>query len=239
MFFGQDYFRASVHPLVAGSFVLSIFLGYELGIYLLGAGDGLAWRTGLDAGLRLIIRQRLSPKLEWMPAGTLGLALLVYCGMHWRDRPAEFLGTWAGMIVESILLALPLLWLAHWCGSLEFSDSVRGQIGFGSHGASIVASLGAGVYEEVVFRGLLLWSLLVGGRCLGLRGWVKFLWAGGASAVLFACAHHVPPFQEPYQKTVFLFRVFAGLYFAILFWFRGLGIAAGVHACYDILASFQ
>ena len=34
---------------------------------------------------------------------------------------------------------------------------------------------------------------------------------------------------------VFLFRVLAGLYFASLYQFRGFAVAAGTHACYDVL----
>jgi hypothetical protein len=34
---------------------------------------------------------------------------------------------------------------------------------------------------------------------------------------------------------VFLFRTMAGVYFALLFQFRGFAVAAGAHACYDVL----
>ncbi|GBD35414.1 hypothetical protein HRbin36_00526 [bacterium HR36] len=59
----------------------------------------------------------------------------------------------------------------------------------------------------------------------------------GVSSFVFALAHHIPPFSEPYQREIFVFRVLAGAYFAMLYWLRGLGVAAGGHACYDILAS--
>jgi len=35
----------------------------------------------------------------------------------------------------------------------------------------------------------------------------------------------------------FLFRMLAGVYFAVLYALRGFGIAAGTHAFYDILAA--
>ena len=42
-----------------------------------------------------------------------------------------------------------------------------------------------------------------------------------ASAALFAAAHHVGPFGEAFDGYVFLFRSLAGLYFALLYQFRG------------------
>ena len=37
------------------------------------------------------------------------------------------------------------------------------------------------------------------------------------------------------DSYVFLFRTMAGIYFAAVYHLRGFGIAAGAHACYDVL----
>ena len=37
------------------------------------------------------------------------------------------------------------------------------------------------------------------------------------------------------DSYVFLFRMMAGVFFALLFQLRGFGVAAGTHACYDVL----
>jgi membrane protease YdiL (CAAX protease family) len=55
------------------------------------------------------------------------------------------------------------------------------------------------------------------------------------SATVFAAAHHVGPYGEPFDDFVFLFRAVAGLYFAALYQTRGFGVAVGAHACYDVL----
>ena len=59
--------------------------------------------------------------------------------------------------------------------------------------------------------------------------------AAAASALLFAAAHHIGPYGEKMNTYVFLFRTMAGLYFATLYQFRGFAVAAGTHACYDVL----
>jgi hypothetical protein len=50
-----------------------------------------------------------------------------------------------------------------------------------------------------------------------------------------AAAHHVGPFGEPFDRYVFVFRLLAGLYFAVVYRLRGFGIAAGAHALYGVV----
>ena len=39
---------------------------------------------------------------------------------------------------------------------------------------------------------------------------------------------------EPFRLVPFLFRTVAGIYLAVVFWFRGYGPAAGCHAAYNL-----
>jgi len=238
MFFAPGYLRATRHPLMSGSFVLALLLIYELGIYLCSGGDDLPWRTGLDAGIRLLLRPQGSAYLEWLPLAAVGLTLVVYCCLRRAERPSEWLGTWAGMVVESFLLALPLLMLARtWDAGVI--TSVSGQTRTANPTAIFLSSLGAGVYEEFFFRLVLISLLARIGGWFGLNVGSRTVLALGLSAITFALAHHIPPFNEPYQKSLLLFRTIAGVYFGLLFWLRGLGIAAGAHACYDLVASLS
>jgi membrane protease YdiL (CAAX protease family) len=88
-----------------------------------------------------------------------------------------------------------------------------------------------------LFR-LVLFSCLV--RLLRLaeiNGVVAVALAASASALLFSAAHHIGPYGQPYSNYMFLFRLIAGLYFAVLFQVRGFGIAVGAHACYNLMVS--
>jgi len=55
------------------------------------------------------------------------------------------------------------------------------------------------------------------------------------SSLLFSGAHYIGPAADQYSHFSFLFRVCAGMYFAGLFFCRGLGIAIGAHTAYDLL----
>ena len=59
----------------------------------------------------------------------------------------------------------------------------------------------------------------------------------GLGHAVLGAAHHLGPFGQDYGNYVFIFRLLAGLYFALLFHFRGFGVAVGTHACYNVMVS--
>jgi hypothetical protein len=54
------------------------------------------------------------------------------------------------------------------------------------------------------------------------------------SAVAFSLYHYKPSGTEPFQWESFVFRTLAGIYFGVIFAWRGFGLTAGAHAGYDI-----
>jgi hypothetical protein len=100
----------------------------------------------------------------------------------------------------------------------------------------LIMSIGAGVYEETVFRlGLLTGFVLLFERLFGLRRWVAALLGLVLSAAAFSAVHHIGPYGDKLAIGVFTFRLLAGLLFGLLFWFRGFAVAVYTHAIYDVL----
>jgi membrane protease YdiL (CAAX protease family) len=99
----------------------------------------------------------------------------------------------------------------------------------------VVTFVGAGIYEEVLFRLVLFYILGWLFWLLGLTPLVSAVLVALVSAFLFSAAHHIGPYGQPFNTYVFLFRVLAGLYFGLLYLLRGFGIAVGTHAFYDVL----
>ena len=98
-----------------------------------------------------------------------------------------------------------------------------------------VMSLGAGVWEETVFRlGIMTGIVLLLERLLGLGRWLAVTIALLVSSVLFSAMHHIPPYGDPFAIGVFTFRVLAGAFFGLLYWFRGFAVAVYTHALYDL-----
>ncbi len=100
----------------------------------------------------------------------------------------------------------------------------------------LMLSLGAGLFEELVFRVMLVGALSFGlRRWSGLRPTVAGAIAVLAGALVFAAAHYVGAYGDPFTVQSFAFRAIAGLFFSALFVLRGFGIAAWTHALYDVM----
>lgn len=98
-----------------------------------------------------------------------------------------------------------------------------------------IMSIGAGLYEEAVFRlGLLTLCVYLAERVVGMKRWAALLMGLAASSLAFSAMHHIPPYGDPLSLGVFTFRTLAGVFFALLFWFRGFAVAVYTHALYDI-----
>jgi membrane protease YdiL (CAAX protease family) len=136
------------------------------------------------------------------------------------------------MLVESLLLALPLLALgisvAQWHIHIPLAANAQAWQN------NAVLSLGAGIYEEFVFRlGLMTLISIVTADIFGLHKGLSNLLMVSGSAVLFSLYHYLG--AEPFQVQSFVFRTIAGVYFGVLFLTRGFGVTAGCHICYDII----
>ena len=113
---------------------------------------------------------------------------------------------------------------------------LRHLLGMGVTPGSIVAALGAGVHEELVFRL---------GLCCGLVWWLRRRGLGRAglpiamvaSALVFAAAHHVGAGGEPFTLHAFAFRALAGVAFAAICWYRSLAHAVYAHVLYDLVVA--
>jgi len=98
--------------------------------------------------------------------------------------------------------------------------------------------LGAGVYEELLFRALLLSALLfVAGKIPGKTTIWKTL-AVLISALFFAGAHYMGVAGDTFSWMSFLTRSLGGLLLGLVFMLRGLGAAVYTHAIYDIYTIF-
>src|SRR5439155_157483 len=82
----------------------------------------------------------------------------------------------------------------------------------------LLFSLGAGIYEELLFRVLLVGALAAAAR--GLLGW-RPLTAGIAAtlagAAIFSAFHYIGPYGDRWQLYSFAFRMVAGLFFSALY----------------------
>ncbi|MCF6150038.1 MAG: CPBP family intramembrane metalloprotease [Candidatus Kuenenia sp.] len=133
---------------------------------------------------------------------------------------AFFIGYAIGFVVYKMLFPYLL--------AVPFSSEV---------GGGILLSVGAGVYEEIVFRCLLVSALYIiitrllkTSKPLGATMSIIF------SALIFAIMHYIGSLSGGFTYTGFTFRMLSGIILGCIFMFRGLGIAVYTHAIYDVFA---
>ena len=99
----------------------------------------------------------------------------------------------------------------------------------------LMVSLGAGLYEELLFRVVLVSGLaLLGRHLLGLGARAAGVGAVLLGALLFSASHYVGAYGDPFTMGSFTFRFVAGVFFSGLYLLRGFGITAWTHALYDV-----
>jgi len=229
------YLRSTRHPWASLLFLLPLLAAYEGGLLWLGGDQAARFRNGADAWVRWQLELFGIGHVLIAPAIVLTV-FLIWSGRRWGDRPTDPVAVWFGMAFESACFAFLLWQFSQNFGLLVERTGVRLEIaGQTTRVSQVLTYIGAGIYEEVLFRLGLFVALVAVLRAVSLPRPVAVLVAAVAAAAAFAAAHHVGPYGEAMNPYVFLFRALAGLYFTALFVARGFGIAVGAHAGYDVL----
>jgi hypothetical protein len=226
----ESYWFESRQPLVSLAFITPMMVIYEFGVWKLGV------QNGADEWMAKILAMMDFRLHIFLPLAMVAILL----GWHHLTRhPWRFsTGVLSTMVVESLLLAVCLR-IVLVIQSTMFHGMAM-QIAAEPPAAAseklrlAVSYLGAGIYEELLFR-LILTTAVV---------WLIRLWlpekrtsivlAVLASSVLFSAAHYVGAAGYAFDWSSFSFRFVAGVFFSVLFLYRGFGITAGAHALYDI-----
>lgn len=103
----------------------------------------------------------------------------------------------------------------------------------------IIASIGAGIYEEFVFRYLLITIFIFAFRkYFGLKTAHAAIFAIFWAALIFSGFHYVGELGDKFDAVSFIFRFIAGIILSMLYFLRGYGIAVYTHAIYDLKVFF-
>ena len=231
----RRYFAESKEPLTALVAVLPLFVAYQIGVLMTGGV-----RNGVDF---------ITDLLFYVTGGSLGaylginLVVLVAFGiavvvlrrngsMHPRVLPL--------MLVESAVYALLVGVVVN---TLINVTGIQHLLMVATADAppapgllhKLVMSVGAGLYEELVFRLVLMGGLFaLLHRVGGFGRLLSAVVAVVVSSLIFSGVHHIGSMGEAFTLSAFVFRFFAGVVFAAIFQTRGFGVAAWTHALYDV-----
>lgn len=236
----KQYLETTRSPWHSFLFVVPLFVLYQVAIGMANLWSGRGVVNGADA----LIQGTLGMLGIHGPlVTTLVLAVvagvLCYRADAARGRAKPHWRYFLPMLAESAVYAL---FFGTLVGTIVAAVLPRGgllQIGGGvSFAQNLAVGLGAGLYEELVFR-----LLLTGGLLWAFR---KTKWKPGAavfaavlvSSLIFSLFHYIGPLGDPFRLGSFLFRFVAGMVLAGLFSARGFAVAAWTHSLYDVFLLF-
>ena len=226
----KDYFNKSSSPLYSFIITLPIFLTYELGIFWMRNIEFNYIQNGADVLIEQAIL-RLGFDVIYVSSIIFLFVLLIiiyYQKHHFNSlsisRP--YLGA---MFLESIVYASILFFLM---GNIYLMDVSANDLY-----CNIILSLGAGIYEELIFRVLLIYIFYQSIKFLfRLSKFSTNFYAVILSAILFSSFHFIG--AESFNQEAFAVRFIAGIFLAFLYVQRGFGITAITHSFYDIFVIF-
>ena len=212
-------------------FTLPLFFLYEVNILFLSWDDILVVRNGADFLMRNILE-------SFDIYGLYGLGLFFFLGLlvtyiffikedQQQEVNVNFLFI---MLAESMLWSVVLYFLL-----FKFMVLLMNPVGK-TILQQVTLAIGAGIYEEFLFRVLLIAGLS------GILGFV-FMWdktfkniiAVVLSGGIFSAFHFMGEYGDFFSMELFLIRFFAGLILGVLYMYRGFGITAYTHSIYDLI----
>lgn len=233
----RAYWQDSRKPRYSLLVALPLFIIYQVLEALEPATHGGALRNGADVILETLFSRLAGPRGPLLLVVCLVAAGLWLVIRDYRKSGRELrFPVLVLMLGEAALLALcfGIIVSAITSQLVRPTAMLQRDVSQLAVSTRLMLSLGAGLYEELLFRVLLVGSVAwAGRRLLGFRPLVAGIWAALIGAVIFSAFHYVGPYGDQLTAYSFVFRTIAGLAFSALFLLRGFGITAWTHALYD------
>ena len=236
----QSYRTETCRPIVSLAFVIPLILLYEVGTIWFGHPT---LRSGIDQWMDRLLSTIGFGQVVILPIVTAAILIVWHHRSQdrWQFQPTVL----AGMLVESCGLGLILYCAANAFLRIAATESPTASLLIPFDQAVnvplIMAAVGSGIYEELIFRLILLLATvevlnrLLRSPQLAIPIGILLI------SLVFAALHYngVNPAGAEFEWTTFAFRLIASIAFCVLFLFRGFGIAVGAHAAFDVLTQLS
>jgi len=231
----RTYWSLSRSPFYSFVFTIPLFAIYEIMVLFLSQDQLSTLRNGADA----LVRQFLSLFGLWgiyvLSIAFMIAFVVVFLWQKQQWRITSVRGDYLlKMLIEGTLWGLVLYVILKFAPTFLMFPSGK------MLSQQIILAIGAGLYEEFVFRVLLinLISMLLRIVFLWQKSW-RIIGAVLISAGLFSGFHFIGSFGDSFSFSLFLYRAFGGLLLGTLYVVRGFGITAYAHMVYDFVVVFH
>jgi len=250
----HEYWFETRRPIYNLVFLIPFLVIYEAGIWLMSGSGDESIRNGADAWMRIVLHKFGIDFLWILPLSVISLLLAwqYISRQPWQIR----WDTLGGMLAESLLFAFVLILLGqmtNFCFDqiASLTLDVTTVSWHESLSLKLIAFMGAGIYEEFLFRLCLIPVTYAALRFLMVPHRMSVGTTIVVTSLFFSLAHYLGPSADGQSLSLltdavarvqssrsllfsFVFRTLAGAFFAGLFFLRGFGVTVGTHAVYDV-----
>ena len=227
----NSYWRSTRSPLYSFLFTIPLFLIYEIGIFLTSSDDMFVLRNGADALMRQILATFGIAGLYWVGAiFFIGFIITFILQRKYWEETQIHSDYFLLMMIESVAWSMLIYFLMSNVYLLLMNPTGSMLV------QQVTLAVGAGIYEEFLFRVLLIAGISV---ILGFifqwsdksRNWAAMVIAAG----IFSSFHFIGEYGDFFSFNIFMVRFLAGIVLGTLYFLRGFGITAWSHAVYDLI----
>lgn len=213
---------------------LPLFLLYEFLILVSQPSGDAIVRISVDVWVKTLFT------FLGVNAVSFSLLLVAVIGLFIIYKERERLKTlnfsyFPVLIIEATVYAIVVAIISQSLVSAILNMAASDPINSLSITQQIALSLGAGLYEELFFRVILVTVFILLFTKLFGKKWAGITAAVVLSALLFSAVHYVGSMGDAFTMSSFLYRFLFGLILNGIYVWRGFGVAAWTHAIYDIM----
>ena len=228
-----SYLNASKSKIYGLFFILPLLVMYEACIVIGSYSSLYETRNGAEAFVKNLLNSIFDSSGQTVYSVLVALILL---SLLWIDRKRLKNESLKGsyfffMFLESFFFSLVLL-VSMAFAKVSLLSIVTSDVFF----EEMYLSIGAGIWEEIIFRFFLLSSLLLfTTKILNFRRSLSIVLSIGASSIIFSYFHHFGIYGEMFNLGTFTVRSIAGVILGSIYLLRGIGISVYTHTLYDIM----
>lgn len=231
----KQYFSNTHSLLYSFLFSVPLFLIYE-GLILIS-------QPNADHIVRISVDVWMKSIFSWFGVNAVSFSLLfmMLLGFFILYKEREKLkdlkfSYFLVMIAETIIYAIIVAIISSALTSLILNFSANDSVDSLSYLQKLALSLGAGLYEELFFRVLLVSGFVfIFNKMFNNKKWAANIAAVTLSAALFSAVHYTGSMGDLFTLNSFLYRFLFGLILNGIYIWRGFGVAAWTHALYDVI----
>jgi len=233
---GNSYFEISRTSTYGFLLALPLLLTYEVLIWFSNGASYSGVRISAEVWMKRILVNFGASSLTVLGLAVIAIGFAIIYLERKKDIPIRsryFFWMIGESVVYAIVLGLAVgttvgfIFNAHPAPSQEMSFLQQ-----------VALSLGAGLYEELLFRVVLVSGVFYLINLFGNNSTRSYIITAIIAAAIFSWVHYTGSLGDTFTLSSFTFRFLFGLALNALYIVRGFGVAAWTHAIYDLSIVF-